>query len=130
MARTVRIKVYKFHELDERAKEKAIDWFYSVGGNTDHDWWGPIYEDAANVGIELTEFDLGRGNICKGLFTEDACYTANKIKEEHGEETATYKTAVMFLAERDEIVNTAPKDENGEWEDEYELDAKIDECEE
>lgn len=130
MARTIRIKVYKFNELSEDAKKKAIEWFEGVGGNIEYKWWEYIYEDAANVGIKITEFDLDRGNVCKGGFTEDACYTANAIKENHGETCESYKTAIAFLAERDEIVNTAPKDENGEWEDESQLDQDLDYCEE
>lgn len=49
--------------------------------------------------------------------------------ENHGETCETYKTAEAFLAERDEAVNTAPKDENGDFEDEYELNQKLDDIE-
>lgn len=36
MARTVRIKVYKFSELSKTAKQKAIQWGYDL--NVDYDW--------------------------------------------------------------------------------------------
>lgn len=129
MTRTIRIKLYKFNELSEHAKKKAIEWFEKVGGNIDNEWWDTMYEDAANVGIKITAFNLDRGSYCKGGFIEDALHTANKIKEDHGEQCETYKTAVTFLAERDKIVNEAAKDANGEWEDENELDKKLDDCE-
>lgn len=119
--------LYKYDELSESAKQKAIEGLWDT--NVNENWWENMYEDASEVGIKITAFDIDRGNSIDGEFYEDACHTANKIKENHGESCETYKTAVSFLAERDEIVNTAPKDENGEFEDEYELDQKLDECE-
>jgi hypothetical protein len=128
MARTIRVKVYKFTELSEEAKQKAIEWF--AAGNLDYEWWEAVYEDAGRVGIKITSFDIDRGGYCNGDFKEDALYTANKILEEHGEQCESYKTAEAFIKEREEIITQAPKDENGELIDEYELDEKLDECEE
>lgn len=128
--RTVRLKVYKFNELKDDAKKKAIQWFESAGGNVDNEWYDAVYEDAEQAGIKITGFDLGRSNYCNGTFIEDALYTAHEILKNHGVECETYKTAEAFIKERDEIVDTAPKDENGEWEDVGTLDEKLDECEE
>lgn len=52
------IKLYQFDELDEKAKERARDWYRSVGGNTDDEYWYEhIYEDFEQVckclGVEL-----------------------------------------------------------------------------
>ena len=52
------IKLYQFDELDDRAKERAREWFRSVGGNTDDEsWYEHIYEDFEEVceclGVEL-----------------------------------------------------------------------------
>lgn len=41
--RTIRIKVYKFDQLDERAKQIAIDGMRDI--NVDYDWWDSVYED-------------------------------------------------------------------------------------
>jgi hypothetical protein len=119
--------VYQFDELTETAKEKAID--NNIYINVDDEWWESTYEDAERIGIKITGFDIDRGSFCEGKFIEDVCFTAHKIIEEHGEVCETYKTAEAFLKERDEIVDTAPKDENGDFENEWELDEKLNDIE-
>ena len=53
---TIEITVYKFSELDDRAKERAMDNWRD--GHLDYDWWESVYDDADHVatilGIELT----------------------------------------------------------------------------
>jgi hypothetical protein len=60
--REVVTNVYKFDELDDRAKEKAREWFRSVGGNTDDDWYDHIYDDFMAIceamGIELDTYPV------------------------------------------------------------------------
>jgi len=125
--REVTTTVYQFNELSDDAKQKAIEKFYDI--NVDCSWWDSVYDDANTVGLKITSFDIDRASYVKATFTDDACFTAHKILENHGEMCETYKTAQAFLAERDEAVNTAPKDENGDFEDEYELDQKLDDIE-
>lgn len=122
-----RINVYSFNELSESAKQKVLNDLWDI--NVQYEWWEGTHEDAMNIGLKITSFELDRGGYCNGEFTNGACYTAGKILENHGEHCETYKTALTFQAERDEIVNTAPKDEDGEFEDERELDLKLDDCE-
>ena len=98
--RTIRTKIYKFSELSKEAQQKAIENLSSI--NVDYEWWEGIYEDAKNAGLEITSFDIDRGN-CTGLFIESAAYTANKIIEEHGAVCETHKTATNFLSECKEI---------------------------
>jgi hypothetical protein len=124
----IETKVYSFDELSPEAQEKALNKLCDL--NVNYDWWEFEYEDAERIGLKITGFDLDRGDYCNGEFIHDACYTANKIKEEHGEECETYKTADNFLRERDELVDTAEKDENGDFADESDLDDKLDESEE
>lgn len=119
--------VYSFDELSEKAKQKAIDKLYDI--NVTDEWWEQTYEDASEIGLKITGFDIDRGDFCEGEFNEGACFTAQAIINNHGEVCETYKTATNFLKERDEIVNSAAKDENGEFEDEYELDNQLDELE-
>ena len=92
-----KVKVYKFDELSEEAQEKAIEQLADV--NVDCDWWESTYEDAAEVGIKLTEFDIGRGSYCRGNFTLDAEDVAKKIIDQHGACCPTHETATTFLAE-------------------------------
>ena len=46
--RTESITIYKFDELSEKAKEKAIEWYRSDGFN--YEWWDAVYEDAKEIG--------------------------------------------------------------------------------
>jgi hypothetical protein len=124
MSKTIRLKIYKFEELIPAAQAKAITQF--VDTNVDYGWWQFIYEDAANIGLTLTGFDLDRGNYCSGLFTAGTEKCARKIEKEHGPGCETFKTATQYLAERDKVINDAPKDSNGELNSE-EVDAALDE---
>lgn len=45
--RIVTTTVFTFDELDDKAKEKARDWYRT--GALDYEWWDCIYEDAKNV---------------------------------------------------------------------------------
>ncbi len=95
--RTIETTVYKFDELSETAKQKALESFYDI--NVDYEWWEFIYDDAKNVGIKITGFDLDRRKNCEGKFYDDAEEVANKILQEHGDTCETYKTAKAFLGE-------------------------------
>lgn len=117
------IKLYTFDELDEKAKEKARDWYRQAG--LDYEWWDTTYEDAENIGLKITGFDLGRGSYVKASFMASAEETAHKIETEHGDTCETFIDAKNYLKERDKTVNTAEKDENGELKDEYALDEKL-----
>jgi len=121
--RTKTVNVYQFDELSDEAKEKAIEALRDI--NVNREWWDSIYDDAENVGLKLTEFDLDRNRHAKGKFTESATYTAEKIMDEHGKECDTYKTAKQFLddlnaltSEYDDIED-CPEDKIEELEDEF-----------
>ncbi len=47
MSRTVSKTVFKYEELDKKAKEKARDWFRE--GGFDYDWWDSTYEDVVTI---------------------------------------------------------------------------------
>jgi hypothetical protein len=93
--RTVRTKVYQFSELDERAKVKAIDVNRFI--NVDGEWWEQTYEDAEEVGLKITGFDIGRSDECTGEFQLSAHEVAANIIRDHGEVCGTYKAAQEFL---------------------------------
>ncbi len=124
--RTKCYNVYKFAELSDKGKENAISNLRDI--NVKHEWWDATYADAQNIGIKITSFSNYLS--CEGKFLSGALETAHKIEKEHGADCETFKTTKEFLAERDEIVDTAPKDhDTGEFQNETELDHKLDEIE-
>lgn len=93
--KTIEIEIYEFSELSEDAKENAIEKLYDI--NVDYEWWQFAYDDAENIGLKITGFDLGRGWYCNGEFILSACEIAQNILNEHGENCETYKTANNFM---------------------------------
>ena len=87
--------VYKFDELSEGAKDRAIEKLYYI--NVNHDWWDYVYDDAEEIGLKIEGFDLGRANYCKGKFTQSAEDVAKAIIENYGKDCETYKTAMEYL---------------------------------
>ena len=95
--KTIEIKLYKFSELSDEAKEKAInDW---LSNGIDSQWYESIYEDAKNAGLEINSLDIDRASYCKGEFINSAEETAKLILSSHGEMCETFKTAQNFLSE-------------------------------
>lgn len=107
--------VYKFSELSETAKQKAIESFWDL--NVDYDWWEFTYEDAATIGLKITGFDLGRGRDITGELTESIASSIESILENHGEDCDTYKLATSFK-ERLTVIQVADKLTDNESEDE------------
>jgi hypothetical protein len=93
--RTKSYQVFKFDELSEEAKEKAIQNLSDI--NVDYEWWDSVYDDAENIGLKITSFDLDRNRHAKGNFTLSASEVAANIIRDHGEDCETYKTAQSFL---------------------------------
>lgn len=91
---TVTIKVYPFDELSDEIKETVVEKLRDL--NINYEWWDSTYEDAATIGLKITEFELERGTFCRGDWTEDAEDTARLILENHGKTCETYKDAVEF----------------------------------
>jgi len=100
--RTVEIKLFSFDELSEDAKAKVIANNYDI--NVSYDWWCHIYEDAANIGLKLDSFDLGRNRHTTGEFMQDADHCARQILAEHGETCETYKLAKNYFSEYNDLV--------------------------
>lgn len=114
------IKLYEFSELSEEAKQKAIENLYDC--NVNYDWWESVYEDANNIGLKITGFDLDRGSYCKGDFNLSANEVAQNIFNNHGEQCETYKTATKFMDEWQPVFDeymdeNSPNYESSESED-------------
>lgn len=86
-------KVYPFDELSDESKERAVAELWDI--NASYEWWDGIYDDAKNVGITITEFEVDRGSYCRGTI-DDAIDTARAILKEHGDSCETYQTAKDF----------------------------------
>ena len=97
---TTHTTVYKFDELTEEGKRKAIENLYDI--NVNFDWWENTYTDAETIGCEITEFDLDRGSYCR-LACPDAHETARLIVENHGEMCDTRKLADEYLKDREKL---------------------------
>lgn len=91
---TVEHTVYTWDELTDKAKKHALEELWDI--NVDCEWWDWTYEDAENIGLNITEFDLDHGTI-DGNLTDSALSTANKIMAEHGKDCKTYVTAMGYL---------------------------------
>jgi len=51
------IKLYQFDELDDRAKERARDWYRGEDCGLSYDWWDSTYEDFCQI-CEILGIDL------------------------------------------------------------------------
>lgn len=124
--RTIETKVYKFKELSTVAQKDAVEHLYDL--NTMHDWWDYHYEDAENAGIEITGFTL-RGNTISGEVINGMEEVFENVLRDHGQDCKTVAIMIHFNAYKANFIDEAPKDENGDFEDEGALDEKIDELE-
>jgi len=93
--KTIEISLYKFDELSEVAQKNAINELSDI--NVDYNWWESTYNDAENVGLKITSFDLDRNRKAEGKFLNDAYNCALQIVIEHGENCETHKTAKEFI---------------------------------
>lgn len=111
MARTIRIKLYQFDELNETAKQKAIDWYRNID-NSDYQFaWDNITEDAKEIGLKIIALSDRSQN--KGEFMLAANEVAQNIFNNHGESCETYKTANTFIEQWQPVFNNY-MDENSE----------------
>lgn len=93
--RTVAVKQYRFSELSNDAQCNAIEKnrYYHV---EDMDWWESVYQDANNIGLNITGFELDRSREITGTFDSFAHDTLLIVLNEHGPGDDTYKTCAEF----------------------------------
>lgn len=122
---TVVTKVYKFEELSDKGKEKALENLWDL--NVDYEWWEGVYEDAAQIEMDITEFDLDQKRYCNAKIPLPL-ETARLILENHGETCDTYKLAKEFLNGVEKAESSA---QNCFFEvyDEYKLEGEIEDLE-
>ena len=135
MSRQITTTIYKFSELNEDAKQKAIEKFSDI--NVDYNWWKWTYEDAERIGLKITGFDIDRGGYCDGEFTLTASEVAQNVLNQHFETCGTCNTAKEFMKDWQPVFSnymdeTHEDYESGESEDklmELEEDFKKSLCE-
>lgn len=110
-------KVYEFDELSEEAQQKALEKLFDI--NVQHEWWDWITDDAAQVGVDIQEFDHYIQSI-GGRFTKSHLEVADAILKEHGEECDTFKLASEFKR----AVSALDEDEDHEEIDKLEKEFK------
>jgi hypothetical protein len=99
---TITLNLYKFSELSEDAKKKAIEKHLYI--NVEHEWWDCIYYDAKKViGVEISAFDIYRKSI-DIKFIEDAEDVAHNIIREYGENHSMTKLSEKFLEDYTNLV--------------------------
>ena len=125
--KTVEVTIYKFNELSEEAKQKALNTLYDI--NVDYDWWCFTFDDAETIGLKITGFDLDRNRHATGEFINSAAEVAADIFKNHGEQCETYKTATSFMEEWQPVFNDY-MDETSEHYESAESEDKLLELEE
>jgi hypothetical protein len=121
--RIIETKVFSFNELNEDAKEKAIQNLYDI--NRDFEWWEFTYYDAKEIGLKITSFDLDRNRHAKGEFIFEVKEVINAILSNHGKSCDTYKVAENY---KEEIFNLIEKEENLDFRN-YDLEGQISDLE-
>lgn len=100
----------QYDELSEKAKGKARDWYRE--GALDYEWWDCIYEDAFNVGLKITSFDLDRHKGVEGKLTMSLVESCKAILKDHGPSCDTYKLAKDTLATWEGLEKTEEVEES------------------
>lgn len=117
--RTHKIKLYKFNELSEEAKQKALEELYDI--NVNHDWWEAVYYDADMIGLKITSFDTYKKDI-GGSLTDSIEYSIKEIKTNHGESCETYRIADEYKGKLKELRETTLDDDLYDAEQELEAE--------
>lgn len=118
--RIIETKAYRFTELSDAAKEAAREW-YRLNCSTNDDWWDPIYDDADNIGLIITNSGVDGNNFAAGHFAMGAYDCAVLTIANHGERCETYKLASTYLAEYKKLGVDEPANENevDAWEEQH-----------
>lgn len=92
---TITYEIFKFDELSDKAKEKALENHRYINVEFDGFWFEHIEQELKEYDVKLTEFDTYRGTI--KLDIEDATKFAEGILKDHSKDCETYETALRFL---------------------------------
>jgi len=110
--KTIKIKLYDFKELPEDIQEKVINNLSDI--NVDYDWWDFIYQDAKDIGLEISSFDIYQKEI-DGELIDSIDGIIKAIMKNHGKETDTYKLAEKYQAMYEKQGQDISDDLDEEW---------------
>jgi hypothetical protein len=125
--KTVTVTLFAINELTDEVKSKVLDKFREI--NVDDIWWDGIYDDAKDIGLKITSFDLDRNRHAEGKFLLAANEVAQNILNNHGVSCETYKTASSFMEDWQPIFNNY-MDESSEKYESKEAEEQLIEMEE
>lgn len=111
----VNVNLYQYSELNNKAKEKAKNWFLNVSDFSFE--WDCLKDDAKNIGVDLQGWDYNR--YLNGSLILSAKDVISKILENHGESCETYKTAKYYEAKFKQL-NEENEEEIQELTEEFE----------
>lgn len=111
--KTYQIKAYQFDELSDEAKEVARNWYRSIASHDE--WWDSTYEDAANIGLKISGFDLYRNRHATGEFIVNPKNCADSIIKNHGDTCESYKTAAQYIKDFEALLVKFPQDAVGDF---------------
>jgi len=92
--------VYTFDELPDDAKESALEKL--CDSNVDYEWWEYTVDDAKEIGIKISEFDIDHGTI-KGEYYDDAVDVKKAIMKSHGKTCDTYQTVLEYDLRKNDV---------------------------
>ena len=95
---TQTINTFLFSELNEKAKEFALNKYRELG--TSDYWYENTFYDAKENGIRITGFDLDRGQKIEGEFIWSEIEVAEKLEDEFPEGSNINNLASKFLKDR------------------------------
>lgn len=98
--RTHKIKLYKFDELSDESKQKALEGLGDI--NVGYEWWDTTFYDANMIGLKITAFELDRGMSIDGYITQDMTDVIKNIRLNHFS-TETNAIADEYEARLNEI---------------------------
>jgi hypothetical protein len=99
--RTIEMQVFTFDELNEKAKQTALNDNRQINTTHGYNWWEYIYEDAYTIGLTIKSFDFD--GIAEGELNVDLLDSILLIQENHGEICDTYKLALKFKKKWSEL---------------------------
>lgn len=104
----VTVQTYKFSELSDDAKKKAIETHWDV--LSFFEWWDFIYDDAKRLGLKINAFDLYPKSI-DITYQDDPEDVANTILKEYGHPMDIRNLATEYLARYKQIEQLVEDDE-------------------
>lgn len=105
---TITLNIYKFNELSDQAKQKAIEHYSDI--LIDYQWWDFIYEDATRLGLKINSFDTYRRDI-DIIYEYNPDDVAYRILKEWGEGTDMHRLATEYITKYNSLYHEVIDDD-------------------